>query len=52
MEIKTDIEGRNVIMGMCDLALKKGGIDNIDIVSKVINAIKLIEEKKEKAKNE
>ena len=52
MEIKTDVEGKNAIMGMCDLALKRGGIENIEIVSKVLNAMKLIEEKKKKAKNE
>ncbi len=42
MKILTDKEGAEFIRELCSLALKAGGIQNLESVSKMINSIETI----------
>ncbi len=49
MKILTDEEGKKVITQLCDIALKQGGVQNLNPISVILNSIELeeIEEKEE-----
>lgn len=44
MEIRTDQEAKVAIEQLCDIALKQGGLQNMNGVGKVLASIKLIKE--------
>ncbi len=44
MEIKADQEGIEAITKLCDVALKTGGIQNMNPVSVILSSIKKLEE--------
>ena len=46
MKINCDEEGNKALLQLCDIALKSGGIQNLQGITQILNAIK-IEEKKE-----
>lgn len=43
MVIKADKEGHEVIIMLCDIALKMNGIKNFDGVNNILKSIELIE---------
>lgn len=44
MILKCDKEGADAIAKLCDLALKTGGLQNIDFVKATMSGISLIED--------
>jgi len=40
MEIIVDKEGREVIVQLCDIALKQGGVQNLQSVAKILSLTK------------
>lgn len=44
MKIKADKEGISFIKDLCNLALKAGGISNLNEVNKLLNSIEIIKE--------
>lgn len=62
MIIQTDTEGRGVIEQLCDLALKQGGVSNLNQVNTILSSVhplaieenpqpKSLEKNKEKVKD-
>ena len=51
MKIITDEDGLNAIKGLVDLALKTGGIQNLDNINKVLDSCEIIKEKPQENKN-
>lgn len=51
MQIKADEEGKKVIEQLCDIALKHGGIQNLNQVALILNSTKLIENAEKKEEN-
>jgi len=45
MIIKADKEGKDILVQLCDIALKTGGLQNMNAVQGILNSIQLIEEK-------
>ena len=41
MVIKTDAEGKNVIEQLCDVALRAGGVQNLQAVTEVLKSIEV-----------
>ena len=41
--IKVNTETAKVIHDLCDVALKAGGINNLEVVSNLLNSISLVE---------
>ena len=52
MIIKADKEARIAIEQLCDIALKAGGIQNLNGVGKVLDSIKPIEQQNESEKTD
>ncbi len=52
MEIKADQEGIEAITKLCDVALKTGGINNMNPVSVILSSIKKLEEDEPEEKQE
>ncbi len=50
MVVKVDKAANGILLGLCDLALKKGGIENIETVSSILNAIEIVEDPKQEKK--
>jgi hypothetical protein len=48
MKILVDQEGRNVIQQLCDLALKQGGVKNLNQVNRILKSVKLLPTPEEK----
>ena len=46
MKIMADDEGKKVLHQLCDLALKMGGLNNMQAVNTILNSIELIKEDK------
>lgn len=46
MKIKADKEGVNVIKGLCDVALKTAGIQNLEVVNSIIDGLEELPEPK------
>lgn len=46
MKILCDKEGKQAITQLCDVALKVGGLKNMDAINQILGAIKSIEEEK------
>lgn len=44
MIIKVDKKGEDVIQQLCDLALKQGGIQNLNSVNTILNTMEVIPE--------
>lgn len=44
MIIKTDVEGKNVIGQLCDIALKQGGMQNRVQINMIMDSIELLPE--------
>ena len=51
MKIKADKTGIEVIKQLCDLALKQGGLQNLNAVTQVLQSIEEIEKKSENTKS-
>ena len=51
MIIQVDKEGENIIQQLCDVALKQGGIKNLNAINKTLSSLKVIEEPKLEDKN-
>ena len=51
MKLKVDKQAATVIKSMCDMALKAGGLQNLKLVTEVLNAM-VIEEDPEPPKAE
>ena len=49
MKIACDKKGKEAILQLCNIALKTGGLQNMQGVSEVLNSIKVIEENEEQA---
>ena len=49
MIIKTNTAGRKAIVEMCDVALKVGGVQNLNRVNQILVSLAMIEEKLEGA---
>ena len=47
MIIKTDSEAKEILVQMCDLALKTGGLQNMNVVQAILNSIQVIEDKED-----
>ena len=43
MEIKVDAEGKKSVESLCDVALKTGGIQNLEAINKILKAMVLME---------
>ena len=39
MLIKTDKEGREAVQQLCDVALKQGGLQNLNAINTILNSI-------------
>jgi hypothetical protein len=50
MVIKTDDEGKNAIIKLCDIALKSGGLANSQPVNLILASVEKLKEEKEDAK--
>ncbi len=48
MEIKADDEGIKALTKLCDIALRAGGIENLNAINSITSSISKIEEEKEK----
>jgi len=46
MIIQVDKQGQDIIEQLCDIALKQGGIKNLQAIHQVLASVKLIEENK------
>ncbi len=44
MRILTDEEGKKVIEQLCDIALKQGGLQNINAINVILTSIELEEQ--------
>ena len=44
MIIKADKEGKDILVQLCDIALKTGGLHNMNAVQGILNSIQLIED--------
>ena len=42
MKILVDQEGRNVISQLCDIALKQGGVQNLNQVNLILRSVRLL----------
>jgi len=47
MIINTDKEGKELIVQLCDIALKMGGLQNLQGVNNILQTIKLVEEEEQ-----
>ncbi len=47
MIIKTDPEGKKLLENLCDVALRAGGIKNLQEVGRLLQSIELIKKKKD-----
>ena len=43
MKILCDEDGKNVIVSLCDIALKSGGIKNLEAINAILGTVKLEE---------
>lgn len=43
MIIRTDEEGQQAIVQLCDIALKTGGLKNLDSINTILNGVTLIQ---------
>ena len=46
MVVKTDEQGKKLIEALCDVALKAGGLSNLQAVGSILNAVEILEEPK------
>lgn len=44
MKIKVDAEGKQAIESLCDLALRQGGLQNMQGVQQVLGSVEIIQE--------
>ena len=51
MKIQTDKDGAKVIQGLCDIALKSLGLQGLNDITAILNAIKVDEDKPEDKTN-
>ena len=47
MIIKADKEAGKILMDLCDVALKVGGMKNLNTINKIVDNINIEEEKEE-----
>jgi len=47
MIIKVDAEGKKAIDGLCDVALKTGGIQNLAAITGILTSVRMIPEEEE-----
>jgi hypothetical protein len=52
MLIKVDAEGKEAIKQLCDVALKFGGINNLDAINVIMSSVRPIEDRIEAAPTE
>lgn len=46
MVINTDEDGKQALIQLCDIALKSGGLQNLQGITQILNAIKIEKEEK------
>lgn len=46
MIIQVDLEGRSVIEQLCDIALKEGGVKNLNAVNRILKSVVLLSKEK------